>query len=93
MAFSPGHRRTATTRGATAGVALPPAAPAAAGDRLDFDGFELIGANVKRRANAVLALTRYSPTPDVTTGSLALSDAGGSSWTRASPLSSPRARG
>lgn len=94
-------RRAGAARCAAAGVALMLAAPApaAAGDRLDFEGFEVIGANVQRRANAVLALMGYSLTPDVTTGSLAISDAtasnpgfrlttlgGGFTWSRSFPL-------
>jgi hypothetical protein len=67
--------------------------------RLRATDFELIGANVQKRANAVLALMGYSLTPDVTTGSLAISDAssanpgfrlstlgGGFTWGRELPL-------
>ena len=61
--------------------------------------FSLIGANVQKRANAVLSLMGYSLTPDVTTGSLSLSDSaasnpgfrlttlgGGFTWSRELPL-------
>jgi hypothetical protein len=61
--------------------------------------FTLIGANVQKRANAVLSLMGYSLTPDVTTGSLAISDSaasnpgfrlttlgGGFTWSREFPL-------
>jgi len=36
--------------------------------------FELIGANVQKRANGVLALMGYQLTPDVTTGSLSINN-------------------
>jgi hypothetical protein len=36
--------------------------------------FQLIGANVQKRANGVLAMMGYLLTPDVTTGSLAISN-------------------
>lgn len=36
--------------------------------------FSLIGANVQKRANGVLALMGYTLTPDVTTGSLSIND-------------------
>jgi Autotransporter beta-domain len=36
--------------------------------------FTLIGANVQKRANGVLALMGYTLTPDVTTGSLSIND-------------------
>jgi hypothetical protein len=61
--------------------------------------FDLVGANVQKRANAVLALMGYSLTPDVTTGSLSINDAasanpgfrlttfgGGFTWSREFPL-------
>ncbi len=41
-------------------------------------GFELIGASVQKRANAVLSLMGYSLTPDVTTGSLSINDSAAS---------------
>ena len=37
-------------------------------------GFSLVGANVQKRANGVLALMGYTLTPDVTTGSLSIDD-------------------
>ena len=37
-------------------------------------GFSLVGANVQKRANGVLALMGYTLTPDVTTGSLSFND-------------------
>ena len=37
--------------------------------------FEVVGANVQKRANGVLALMGYQLTPDVTTGSLSINDA------------------
>jgi hypothetical protein len=37
--------------------------------------FDVVGANVQKRANGVLALMGYQLTPDVTTGSLSISDA------------------
>jgi hypothetical protein len=80
-------------------AAVAAAVPSAACADLPFDGFEPIGANVQKRANAVLALMGYSLTPDVTTGSLAISDAtasnpgfrlttlgGGFTWSRELPL-------
>lgn len=61
--------------------------------------FDLIGANVQKRANGVLALMGYALTPDVTTGSLSISDSaasnpsfrlttlgGGFTWSREFPL-------
>lgn len=69
--------------------------PCVAQDR----NFTLVGANVQKRANAVLALMGYSLTPDVTTGSLAIDDGasanpgfrlttlgGGFTWSREFPL-------
>jgi hypothetical protein len=41
-------------------------------------GFELVGASVQKRANAVLSLMGYSLTPDVTTGSLSINDSAAS---------------
>ncbi len=59
----------------------------------------VIGANVQKRANAVLSLMGYSLTPDVTTGSLAINDGtasnpgfqlttlgGGFTWSKELPL-------
>jgi len=37
--------------------------------------FDLVGTNVQKRANGVLALMGYQLTPDVTTGSLSINDA------------------
>jgi hypothetical protein len=37
--------------------------------------FDLVGANVQKRANGVLALMGYQLTPDVTTGTLSINDA------------------
>ena len=37
-------------------------------------GFSLVGADVQKRANGVLALMGYTLTPDVTTGSLSIND-------------------
>ena len=37
-------------------------------------GFGVVGANVQKRANGVLALMGYTLTPDVTTGSLSIND-------------------
>lgn len=37
--------------------------------------FSLVGANVQKRANGVLALMGYQLTPDVTTGSISINDA------------------
>src|SRR5947207_2614437 len=37
-------------------------------------GFSVVGVNVQKRANGVLALMGYTLTPDVTTGSLAIND-------------------
>ncbi len=61
--------------------------------------FSLIGANVQKRANAVLSLMGYSLTPDVTTVSLSLCDSaasnpgfrlttlgGGFTWSKELPL-------
>lgn len=88
-----GRRAWCAAFAVLAALALP--ATAQQGDR----GFELIGANVQKRANAVLALMGYSLTPDVTTGSLAINDAsagdpgfrlttlgGGFTWSRDFPL-------
>lgn len=74
-------------------LALPASAQPSAGE------FTLIGANVQKRASAVLALMGYSLTPDVTTGSLAINDTtagdpgfrlttlgGGFTWGRDFPL-------
>jgi hypothetical protein len=43
-----------------------------------FGDFQLIGASVQKRANAVLSLMGYSLTPDVTTGSLSINDSAAS---------------
>ena len=40
--------------------------------------FDVVGANVQKRANGVLALMGYQLTPDVTTGSLSINDASAS---------------
>jgi hypothetical protein len=56
-------------------VSLMPAALA----QLREPEFELVGASVQKRANAVLSLMGYSLTPDVTTGSLSINDAAASS--------------
>jgi len=67
--------------------------------QLSIGDFQLIGANVQKRANGVLALMGYALTPDVTTGSLSISDSaasnpsfrlttlgGGFTWSREFPL-------
>lgn len=59
----------------------------------------MVGANVQKRANGVLALMGYTLTPDVTTGSLAINDGsaanpdfsqtslgGGFTWSKSVPL-------
>jgi hypothetical protein len=60
---------------------------------------DVVGANVQKRANGVLALMGYQLTPDITTGSLSISDAstanpgfqqtsfgGGFTWSKKYPL-------
>jgi hypothetical protein len=59
-----------------AGLLLGAAMPVQA--QLRGRGFELIGASVQKRANAVLSLMGYSLTPDVTTGSLSINDSAAS---------------
>ena len=91
---------SATFRAAVFGIGVCVGSHVVAPPVLAADGdFSLIGASVQKRANAVLSLMGYAVTPDVTTGSLSLSDAaasnpgfrlttlgGGFTWSRELPL-------
>lgn len=90
-------KRSRRAARAAAAVLVTLALPASA-QIIDRE-YSLVGANVQKRASAVLALMGYSLTPDVTTGSLAISDTssgdpgfrlttlgGGFTWSRAFPL-------
>jgi hypothetical protein len=63
-------RRPSWAVGIVALAMVPAAAPAAA----QSPPFSIIGGNVQKRANGVLALMGYQLTPDVTTGSLSLAN-------------------